>query len=156
MSHRRVGFLALLAALAALAVAYFAQDVLHLIPCPLCLWERWPYRIVILLGLLTILVRPASARMVLALAVLALLAGAGVAFVHVGVEQHWWKSPLPECNAFFSADSPLPATVAPPCDSPTFLIPRLPISMAAMDLIYALAFAFALLPYVTRKPRRFK
>jgi disulfide bond formation protein DsbB len=156
MSHRRVGLLAILAALAALGVAYFVQDVLHLVPCPLCLWERWPYRIVVMLGVLTILVRPTSARIVLALIVLAMLADAGIAFLHVGVEQLWWKSPLPECNVFFSANSPLPAAVAPPCDAPTYLFPHLPVSMAAMDLIYALAFAFALLPYVTRKPRRFK
>jgi len=41
-----------LAALAALGVAYYVQDFMLLFPCPLCLWERWPYRIVILLGII--------------------------------------------------------------------------------------------------------
>jgi len=156
MNHRNVGVLALLGALAALGVAYWAQDFMHLIPCPLCLWERWPYRIVAGLGFLTILVRPATGRIILGLAVLALLAGAAVAFLHVGVEMHWWKSPLPECNGFFGANDPLPAVPAPPCDSPTYLVPALHVSMAAMDLCYAAAFALAILPYVIRKPRRFR
>jgi len=156
MTHRRVGLVAVFAALAALGVAYFAQDVLHMVPCPLCLWERWPYRVAVLLGLLAVVVRPATGRVVLALLVVTMLTGAGIAFLHMGVEWHWWKSPLPECNGFFAADAPLPATPAPPCDSPTYLIPRVPISFAQGDFIYALAFAFAVLPYVTRKPRRFK
>jgi len=156
MNHRRVGFLAVFAALAALGVAYFAQDMLHMVPCPLCLWERWPYRVAVILGLLTVLVRPATGRVVLAALVITLLIGAGIAFLHVGVELHWWKSPLPECNGFFTAGAPLPATPAPPCDSPTYLFTRLPVSFAQMDFVYEIAFAFAVLPYVTRKPRRFR
>jgi disulfide bond formation protein DsbB len=35
----------------------------------------------------------------------------------------------------------MPARPSKPCDEPTFLIPGLPISMAAMNLLYALAFA---------------
>ena len=42
----------LLAALLALGIAWFAQDVLRMIPCPLCYIERWPWRIVIALGIL--------------------------------------------------------------------------------------------------------
>jgi disulfide bond formation protein DsbB len=45
---------------------------------------------------------------------------------------------------------------AKPCDEPTFLIPPLPVSMAAMNFIYATAFAFSLLAYLSRKPRRFR
>jgi disulfide bond formation protein DsbB len=156
MNHRSVGLLTLLAALAALGVAYWSQDFLHLVPCPLCLWERWPYRVVAALGVLAILVRPPTGRVVLALAIPVLLAGIAVAFLHLGVEQHWWRSPLPECNGFFDPNAPLPAVPARPCDSPTFLIPFLPVSMAAMDLCYAAAFALAILSYVIRKPRRFR
>jgi disulfide bond formation protein DsbB len=140
---------------AALGVAYWAQDFLLLVPCPLCLLERWPYRAVIVLGVLAALARPA-ARPLLGLAFLALLAAAGLAFLHVGVEFHWWKSPLPECNGILTPGAPLPATPARPCDEPTFLIPGLPISMAAMNFLYAAAFAFLLLAYVVRKPRRVK
>jgi len=153
---QRAGLLAALAALAALGVAYFAQDVLQLVPCPLCLWERWPYRLVIALGITAFVLPRGPARFLLAIAALAMFAGAGIAFLHVGVEVHWWRSPLPECNAFLTPGAALPLHPAPPCDSPTYLISGLPVSMAAMDMIYALAFAIGLSAYVSRKPRRFK
>jgi len=152
---RTAGLVVALGALAALAVAYWAQDFLLLVPCPLCLLERWPYRIVIALGLLAA-VAPPAARPLLSLAILALLAAAALAFLHVGVEFHWWKSPLPECNGILLPGAPLPMTPAKPCDEPTFLIPGLPISMAAMNFLYAAAFAFLLLAYVVHKPRRFR
>jgi disulfide bond formation protein DsbB len=155
LSLRAAGLLVAAGGAAALGVAYWAQDYLLLVPCPLCLLERWPYRVVILLGLLAALVRPA-ARPALGLAVLALVAASGLAFLHVGVEFHWWKSPLPECNGILVPGAPLPLTPARPCDEPTFLIPGAKISMAAMNFIYATAFAFLLLAYVVRKPRRVK
>jgi disulfide bond formation protein DsbB len=148
------GAVTALAALAALGVAYYAQDFLHLFPCPLCLWERWPYRILILLGILAAILPRRAAQLSLSLAVLVLLAGAAIALVHVGVEFHWWQSPLPECNGILTPGAPLPMTPAKPCDTPSYLIPALPVSMAAMDLLYAVAFAFVLAIYLIRKPRR--
>ncbi len=38
----------------------------------------------------------------------------------------------------------MPARPAKPCEDPTYLIPGLPISMAAMNLLYALAFMILL------------
>ena len=38
----------------------------------------------------------------------------------------------------------MPARPAKPCEDATYLIPGLPISMAAMNLLYALAFAVLL------------
>jgi disulfide bond formation protein DsbB len=143
-----------LAALAALGVAYYVQDFMRLFPCPLCLWERWPYRIVILLGIVAAVSPSTLARALLFLAVLALLACAAIACIHVGVEFHWWQSPLPECNGILTPGAPLPMIPAKPCDEPTFLIPGLPVSMAAMDLLYALLFALVLLGYIWRYRRQ--
>jgi disulfide bond formation protein DsbB len=154
VNYRVAGAVIAFAALAALGVAYYAQDFLNLFPCPLCLWERWPYRIVIVLGVLAAISQHWAARFFLSLAVLALFAGAAIAFVHVGVEFHWWQSPLPECNGILTPGAPLPMVPSKPCDSPTFLIPALPVSMAAMDFLYAVVFSAVLLKYVLRKPRR--
>ena len=154
MSLRAAGIVTALAALAALGVAYYVQDFDALYPCPLCLLERWPYRVVILLGLLAALCGGLPARLILALAVLALLGDAAIAFVHVGVEFHWWQSPLPECNGILTPGAPLPMTPAKPCDEPTFLIPHLPVSMAAMNFLYAAAFALVLAAYVAANPRQ--
>jgi disulfide bond formation protein DsbB len=108
------------------------------------------------LGVLAALLRPAGGRFLLSLAVLALAAAAALGLLHTGVEFHWWNSPLPECNGILTPGAPLPLVPSKPCDDPTFLIPSLPISMAAMNFIYATAFAFLLLTYVSRKPRRFR
>jgi len=156
VSFRAAGAVTAIFALAALGVAYFAQDVLLLVPCELCLWERWPYRAVVALGVLAALLPRRAARVVLGLAALALLGDVGIAGLHVGVEWHWWNSPLPECNGILRPGEPLPAIPARPCDEPVFLIPHVPVSMAAMDLLFALAFALALSLYVLRRQRRFR
>jgi disulfide bond formation protein DsbB len=156
MRHRIAGALTAVVALGALGLAYFAQYVLLLTPCELCLWERWPYRIVAVLGLLAVLLRRSSARVVLGLAALVMLGDVGIAGLHVGVEFGWWTSPLPECNGMLTPGAGLPVVPATPCDRPVYLIAHLPVSMAMMDFCGALLFAAALLVYVLRKPRKFK
>jgi disulfide bond formation protein DsbB len=147
---RTTAILTALGAAAALGVAFASEIWGGLVPCALCLVERWPYRIVIVLALLAAVVRTGLARGLMLLVVLCLLADAGVAAVHVGVEARWWPSPLPECAApRFAGGSiaerlaTMPAHPAKPCDDPTYLIPGLPVSMAAMNLLYALAFSLA-------------
>jgi disulfide bond formation protein DsbB len=119
-----------------LGTAYFAQDFLRLVPCPLCLWERWPYRAVGGLSILFLFAPQKYCSGLLAMIGITLMAGMLIAGLHVGVELKLWLSPLPECNAILYFGSNLPATPAPPCDSPTYLIPHLPISMATMDFLY--------------------
>jgi len=154
LNHRLIAGLTALAAIAALGTAYFALYVLLLTPCELCLYERWPYRIVIALAVIAAALRPRASRLILFLAALTLLAGAAIAFLHIGVEQYWWKSPLPECNGALVPGAPLPMFPATPCDRPVFLIPHLRSSMATMDFCAALAFALLLLAYVLPKRRR--
>ena len=101
-------------------------------------------------------------RPLLVLAIAALLVDAAIAAVHVGVELHWWPSPLPECAAAHISGgsiaerlASMPARPAKPCDDPTFLIPSLPLSMAAMNLLFALAFS-AILAMLLWAPARRK
>jgi disulfide bond formation protein DsbB len=151
--NRRAGIAVAAAGLVALGIAYFAEFGLRLVPCPLCLLERWPYRITILLGILAALLPSRLGGMLLAIAALVLLAGAAIAFVHVGVEQGWWPSPLPECNAPPPSFGSLPLRPSISCSTPAFLIPGLPLSMALMDMIYALAVAALLIIYLVRSNR---
>ena len=149
MPHiRTVALLSALAAGAALGIALASERWGGLVPCALCLWERWPYRVAIVLALVTLVAQHRFIRPLLLLLLLALLADVALAVVHVGVELHYWPSPLPECAApRLSGDSivarltQMPMRPAKPCDEPTFLIPGLPLSMAAMNLLYALVFA---------------
>ncbi len=91
---RAVPLAVLVVSVAALATAYLAETVFGLEPCALCLYQRIPYGIAALLAAAALLVaRRAGARAgLVALCAAVFLAGAGLAFYHVGVERHWWGS----------------------------------------------------------------
>ena len=80
------------AAVFALGLALTSQYAFGYAPCELCLWQRWPYVVIFACALLAILLRGSKPwdGWLLFFAALAALFGAGVAFFHVGVEQHWW------------------------------------------------------------------
>jgi disulfide bond formation protein DsbB len=146
----RAALIGTIASAAALGAALASERWLGLVPCALCLWERWPYRVAIVVGLLA-LVLPRLRRPLLAVMALVLLAGAGLGVVHVGVEHGWWPSPLPECAApnlgggtMSERLARMPLFPSKPCDEPTYLIPGLTLSMAAMNLLLALALAIFL------------
>ena len=90
-----------------LAAALFFQYGMGLQPCILCYYQRVPYAAAIgIAGIFWALIRwqvplswhkifPAVMRLLAAV----FLAGAGIAFYHAGVEQHWWPGP-DVCAAF--------------------------------------------------------
>lgn len=120
-----------------------------LAPCALCLWQRWPYWVAAGVALAAAFVPGRWRAWGLRVAALALLVTAGIAVLHLGVEWGWWPSPLPACDAPVAMPGAsvedilgsLPERPAKPCDEPAYLIPDLPLSMAAMNLIYALTLA---------------
>ena len=130
----------------ALAAATVVEHGLGIAPCELCLVERWPWRGLIGLALIGLFVPGRGGRAGLVLAIPVILVSVGLGALHVGVENRLWPSPFPECRA-----APLrggsvgdqllamPMRAAKPCDDPTFLVPGLPLSMAAMNLALSLA-----------------
>ena len=91
-----------LTAAATIAGAWFFQLVLGIVPCPLCLEQRYAYYLVIPLGLLIALAARSGAPKPLLLAglailVLASLANAGLGTYHAGVEWGFWKGPT-DCS----------------------------------------------------------
>ena len=152
--------LALLAA-AAPAFARLSEDIWGLAPCALCLWQRWPYWAAAGLAL-TAAALPRARRPLLALAGVAVLASGAVAGFHLGVEAGWWPSPLAGCQAAALPNGggiealmrSLPAAPAKPCDAPTFLVPGLPLSMAGMNLLYALGLGGFVLIWATKGATR--
>jgi disulfide bond formation protein DsbB len=158
---RTVALACTLAAAAALGVALASEYWGGLVPCALCLLERWPWRVAIVLGIAASVLPRRSALPVLVLLGVAVAAGAALSVVHVGVEQGLWPSPLPECAAprlsggsIAQRLASMPARPAKPCDAPTFLIPGVPVSMAAMNLIYSLVFVLLLAMALWRSGRR--
>jgi disulfide bond formation protein DsbB len=84
----------LLLSVAVVGAALLAQYWGGLVPCELCLYQRWPYYAVIALMALTLAIgRRGISRVALALAAVIFIAGAGLAFYHLGVEQHWFAGP---------------------------------------------------------------
>ncbi|WP_271833342.1 disulfide bond formation protein B [Commensalibacter communis] len=140
-----VGISVILAGLFALGFAWLAQNIWNMAPCGLCLLERWPYRILIAAGTLLLMARGALVPWVKAIIVLILVASLGLSFVHIGVEEGWWVSPLPECYAVASNTQDLatrfmemPDRPHKPCDLPSYLFHWLPISLTMMNGLYSL------------------
>lgn len=97
---RLVPALILGVSLGALAAALTAQHLGDIQPCVLCIYQRWAYVGAAAFGASGVLLggMPGGRRLMVALAGLAFLAGAGIAFFHVGVEQQWWRGTA-ECHA---------------------------------------------------------
>jgi disulfide bond formation protein DsbB len=159
----RLRFALLICALAsagAVGLALASESFAGLVPCALCLVERWPYRIAAATALVGLVLPRVWAWVVLMLCIVILLGAAGAGMVHTGVEYGWWPSPLPECVAPNLAGlsiaerlARMPAIPSKPCDEPTYLIPLLPVSMAEMNVIFALALAGGLAIFAVRNRR---
>lgn len=143
--RRALLVLALVPALLLLTALGF-QYLGGLHPCPLCLWQRWAHLAGLLLALLGWLTTTRGNNAVwpwLALSSLAIAAGAGVAFFHVGVEQHWWQytcsSPDLMNSSLNDLKTALLAIPAVRCDEVAWRF--LTLSMAGWNLVISLALA---------------
>jgi len=77
----------------ALGIAYTAQYGFDLVPCELCLWQRGPYAVAGLLAMGALQMKGSPRTVIpIILCGLAFMVEAGLAFHHVGVEQHWWTA----------------------------------------------------------------
>jgi disulfide bond formation protein DsbB len=74
-----------------LAGALVSQYGFGLHPCDFCLYQRYPYVLLVLLGVLSLLLPRGSLRwrLLVALGFCALLATATLGIIHTGIEQQW-------------------------------------------------------------------
>lgn len=91
---RLVALVILAVGVATIAGALASQHLFGLVPCKLCLWQRWPYYAGLPLAALTA-ASPHAGRRRIGLALLALLFAAsfGLGGYHAGVEWGWWPGP---------------------------------------------------------------
>ncbi|MDR3518814.1 MAG: disulfide bond formation protein B [Azospirillaceae bacterium] len=144
---------------ALLLAALFFQYVWGLLPCVLCIDQRWAYLAALVLAAGAAVIRGTPARRGLLLAsALALVACAGIAAFQVGVEQHWWAGTA-ECGSTIHAatldDLRALLDQAPVvrCDEVQWSL--LGISMAGYNIPIALALAVvAALAALSGSPRR--
>ena len=146
---RWVPMAVLAASVGALATAYTVELAFGLEPCILCIYQRIPYAVAGVLGLLALLLPRGRYRVwAVASCGAAFVTGAGIAFYHVGVEQHWWMS-VASCGS--SGGGPEPKIVE---DLRTLLLAKPPkacdeigwtlfgLSMATYNVAASLALAY--------------
>ena len=76
-----------------LSVAYIAEYAFDLFPCFLCVYERIPYALSLLLGLLGWVKPKAFPETLILLLFCSFFMGSALSFYHVGVEHHVFSSP---------------------------------------------------------------
>lgn len=90
-SRYTIALLLLFGSVVPIGGALYSQYVLGYPPCPLCLWQRYPYILPFAAGLLALLPRLRQARGLLLVGVVGWLVTGAIAAFHVGVEQGWWE-----------------------------------------------------------------
>ena len=125
--------------------AYGFQHLGGLAPCKLCLWQRWPHGVAIVLAALALLFKGARLTALAIGGALAALASAAVGLYHVGVEQKWWEGPS-TCSSQpiggLSTDELLDQIMAAPlvrCDEIAWQFAGL--SMAGWNMVVSLVLA---------------
>ena len=157
----------------ALGIALTSQYVFGLDPCVLCIYQRWPYAIVIFLGLLASIaqiysdgsliteldevefgekrdrqgkVRNAGFMLIIGIT---FLSNSVIAAYHSGVERHWWKSFLEGCAVpklegdMEDIIKNLQMRDAARCDEIPWADPILGLSMANYNVIICFGLAIA-------------
>lgn len=133
----------------ALGFAYTAEIGFGYEPCQLCLYQRVPFAVAGILALLA-LAGPMEGiqggrvqKIVIALCGVVFLIGAGIAFYHVGVEQHWWASAVcggtPGGLTFEQMQQSLKKGEPKACDTVDWQL--FGISMAGYNIVYSVLLA---------------
>lgn len=151
-------WIALLLPLALLGGALGSQFLGGLVPCEMCVWQRWPHLAAILVALLAFFVRGRRqvAALVLLAALLIAVSGA-IGVYHAGTEYHWWQG-ITRCTASPAAGSPmemLNAALRAPlvrCDVPQWTM--FGISLAGYNAILSLGGAVLIALLATRRSVR--
>ncbi len=162
LSLSRSALLVVLACAGVIGVAFFIQYVLGYAPCSLCLKQRVPYYAGMGLGALAFMLvlaeKPVLARAVLGVIGLAMLAGAGIAVYHAGVEWKFWTGPTecalgtpPALGNLGDMMKDLTRSRIVPCSEPPFRI--LGISPAGANVPVSLIFALFCLRVAWQRPR---
>ena len=140
---RRFTAFVLVTSAVVLGVTLASQYWGGLAPCELCLLERWPWGVAIVISFVATMVGSRPALPWVALFAAAVFAvSSGLALYHVGVEQHWFAGPS-ACTASGAAADTLEALRAQilhqqpvSCDEPAWSLWG--ISLAGWNLIASL------------------
>ncbi len=141
----RARWLALLLPLALMAGALGSQYLGGLVPCEMCMWQRYPHYAAIVAAAAAILLRQtALSRPLTLLAGLLILASGAIGLWHAGVEYRWWRGPQ-HCTGLAhgtGADLIRQILAAPlvQCDVPQWTL--FGVSLAGFNALFSLAGGF--------------
>lgn len=137
--------------LVSLIMALIAQYGFELLPCDLCIYQRWPAAAAVLIMVLAELLN--KPRLMLALFMVACIITGDIAFYHTGVEQGWWLGPA-SCSgdglngALLSIEELKSQIMGAPlirCDKPAFEF--MGITMASANAIFS--FGLAIMAFIS-------
>ncbi|MEO0747224.1 MAG: disulfide bond formation protein B [Pseudomonadota bacterium] len=150
MTQRAFTGLAAFGSFALLSGAFIFQS-LGYEPCPMCLWQRYPHVVAIVIGLIAFIL---PGRILPLLGAAAALTTAGIGVFHTGVERSWWEGPS-TCSSQpigdLSPEELLDQIMNAPlvrCDEVAWQF--LGLSMASWNALFSLGLAALWLMAVTR------
>ncbi len=94
MTRTNLILLATLGSVGALLGAFASQYFWGMLPCALCIWQRWAHGLAILGGVIGL---AAAGRIGPLVGLLGAVASVGAATFHTGVERAWWAG-LDSCS----------------------------------------------------------
>lgn len=143
-----VGIASSLMAALVITIVLVVQYGFNIEPCELCLAERFPYFIVILMGILAAATKK-HASAYLAMAGSVMIANVLLSGFHLGVQFLSWQSPLISCSVSHAPTAvtlnPLNMTQNESCSHQTYILHGLPIDMTMIDFIFSIIFATILI-----------
>ncbi len=120
----------------------------------MCHWQRWPHYTAIVLAALAFVVPQKLGRILVALAIVAILVSGGIGVFHAGVEYRWWPG-LTRCAATITSGSQadmlaqILATPAIACDQPQWTLGG--ISLAGFNAIISILGGLGIIALWNRK-----
>jgi disulfide bond formation protein DsbB len=153
---RTARLIALLLPAALLAGAWGSQ-LFGLVPCEMCLWQRWPHYAAVAVAALSFapLARPVQMLFVLFAAVSIAVSGT-IGVFHAGVEYDWWEgitactAPVGQGDAMDLLNQALRRPLVR-CDVPQWTL--FGISLAGFNAILSIAGAIAIFALAPRRAR---
>ena len=156
VTSRSAGTIILLASVTVVGTALGTQYLGGLQPCELCLYERWPYYAVIVLGVLALPSRSRRLhRLVFRLWVLIFAASALLGLYHVAVEHHWLAGPaacsggLAQAGSVEALQRALEGRQPVSCDAPQWSYRG--ITLAGLNLAASIVLVFLSLWALNRR-----
>jgi disulfide bond formation protein DsbB len=152
-------FFFFLASVFALAFAYISQFVFGYQPCPLCIYQRWPFFLILIFSAFAlVLLRSKTAKKIVFFLCLVLLtANVAIASYHVCVERKIFKG-LDSCESDLKVSeakdleelrNAMLQAKAVNCSEPSFIF--LGLSMAAWNALYCLAIILGALLFLRNR-----